>query len=106
MCYFILESFSGATLILTHFSLQVPPEIKVTITKSGRSTRSQSFADYSSSNTSCRVSMELSAVCAIAVSAGNNHIFFLQLSVDERRDSVYSSHTDASSQFGEKILGR
>jgi hypothetical protein len=46
-CYFVLQSFCSASVIIIHFSLQVPPQINFTTTKIGRSKRTQSFADYS-----------------------------------------------------------
>jgi hypothetical protein len=50
-----------------HFSLQVPPEIKVTAAKIGGSRRPQYFAHYSVVEHFI-APMELSTVCAIALS--------------------------------------
>jgi hypothetical protein len=50
-------------------------------------------------------SMEAPAVCAVALSCRKYLIFFLQLTVDERRNLVYCSYTNASSQLDEKVSG-
>jgi hypothetical protein len=65
------------------------------------SSRPQSFADYSVVKY-----FVYSSHGIISSMCWKYHNFFLQLSDDERRDSRYCSHTDASSQFGEKISGQ
>jgi hypothetical protein len=53
------------SIILAHFSLQISSEMKVIVTKTGRSVRPQPFIDYPViEHFMC--SVESSSVCAVA----------------------------------------